>query len=266
LRYEHEEGLKKKLLMLTEKIPGLFAHKVICISPSIKKKSIEDNLFKESKMEVIAKGSSNGINLENFNRNKIDTTARLKLKQELNIENHFIYGFVGRLIDRKGIKELVHAFLKVNNEFPDTRLVLVGKKDITQLSDSNILKTIESNPAIIWVGWQDNIPLFMSVFDVFVMPAWWEGFGNAYIEAASMNIPVIGSNGTGCIDAVNHNHNGLIVKTKDEEALFKTMMKYYKNSDLRKEHGANGASWVQNFKQKTIWEGLEKIYIEDFKQ
>ena len=44
-RYEHEIGFKRKLLMFMEKLTARFAHKIICISPSVKQLGIKDVLF-----------------------------------------------------------------------------------------------------------------------------------------------------------------------------------------------------------------------------
>ena len=264
LRYEHESGLNKKLMQRTEKIAGSFAHKIICISPSVRDKAVNDGIFRRNKTRVIAKGSSNGIDLEKFTRTNINEKKAAELRKSLGIENELVFGFVGRLVDRKGINELYQAFNQVFQEQKDTKLVLVGKKDETQLQDKNLVNHIATHPGIRWVGWQDDIPLFMSIMDVFVMPAWWEGFGNSYIEAATMGIPVIGSKGTGCIDAVSHGFNGYQVPIKEIEPLKKAMKAYLQNEQLRMEHGQNGLKWAQNFKQEIIWNGLKNIYENEY--
>jgi glycosyltransferase involved in cell wall biosynthesis len=260
LRYEHEQGFTRSLLKFTESIPGKLAHQIICISPSVKEQALADKVFSEEKITVISQGSSNGVNLEKFNRSNVAVDDTAALKTKLDLDGKFVFGFVGRLINRKGINELYAAFSKFYEQYPDTRLVLVGKKDISQLYDKTLINKIENHEGIVWVGWQDNIPLYMSIFDVFVMPAWWEGFGNTYIEAANMGLPVIGSNGTGCRDAVKHNFNGTIVLKKDFDTLYDALIKYYTHPELVQQHGQNGPVWSQNFKQHIIWEGLNRIY------
>lgn len=260
LRYEHEKGFSKWLLKNLEKVCGAVVHKVICISPSVRDRAVQDKVFKEEKIQVISQGSSNGINLTKFNLEAVPIIERQKLQLELNLKDKFVFGFVGRLIDRKGINELIEAFEYISKKYPETVLILVGKKDLSQLSNPEIIQRIENNPSIKWVGWQDNIPLYMSIFDVFVMPAWWEGFGNTYVEAANMKVPVIGSDGTGCQDAVKHNFNGTIVEKKNIEDLKVAMETYITDRNLLKIHGENGPIWSQNFQQVVIWEGLNNIY------
>jgi glycosyltransferase involved in cell wall biosynthesis len=263
LRYEHEKGFMRKLLITTEKIPGKLCHKIICISPSVKKQAIKDYIFKDSKIVVFKKGSSNGINLNKFSLNSLNTETIKELKIKYNLKGKFVYGLVGRLIDRKGINELYEAFDDLSNNNSNLKLLLVGKSDKSQLHDRSLIEKIKNHKSITWVGWQDNIPLYMSLIDVFVMPAWWEGFGNSYLEAAAMQKPVIGTNGTGCIDAIKKDFNGLVIPIKKVEPLKKAMLKYYLDSDLRRIHGENGLKWVKNFKPEDIWQEQKKLYEQN---
>ena len=66
-RFEHEIGLKRSVLKLTEKITSFLAHKVICISKSVQRFGIQNNIFNEEQTVITNMGSSNGINLDLFN-------------------------------------------------------------------------------------------------------------------------------------------------------------------------------------------------------
>ena len=110
-RFEHEKGLKRTVLVTMEKLTASSAHQVICISNSVRTLGIDNGIFSAEKSLVILKGSSNGIDLERFDSNKIIASEKEALQKELGLNNsNFVYGFVGRLIDRKGIKELYEAF------------------------------------------------------------------------------------------------------------------------------------------------------------
>ncbi|MEX0719965.1 MAG: glycosyltransferase family 4 protein [Balneolaceae bacterium] len=260
LRYEHEKGLFKKFLRFIEKIPGILSHYIICISPSVEHKALKEKVFNPKKTIVISKGSSNGLDLSKFSIDKVDESERNKLIKKYSADSNFIYTFVGRIIDRKGINELYEAFDAINKKYRDTRLIFVGNFDKKQLRDVDIIRKLKNHDNIHLAGWQDNVPLFFSISDVFVMPAWWEGFGNSYIEAAAMGVPIIGTNGTGCIDAVNDGFNGIIVNVKSIEELKKAMNVYYENKEILIEHGENGIRWAKNFENEIIWNGLQKLY------
>lgn len=126
LRYEHEKGIIKTTLILMEKITGFFSHKIICVGPSLLEKTQEDKLFPKSKVNLINKGSSNGVNLSRFNPLLIQKKEKELLKNELKIkESELVFGFVGRMVDRKGINELYNAFNNLTKKEKNIKLVLV---------------------------------------------------------------------------------------------------------------------------------------------
>lgn len=261
-RYEHEHGILKKILMFCEKVSGACAQKIICISPSVKTLGVKDGLFKESKCVVINKGSSNGIDPDYFSQDNVKEAETQALRQKYGLEGKFVYGFLGRIIDRKGIKEMFEAFSRIYENDDDVRLFVVGPWDDKQISDKSLHDRMLKHSGVVLPGRTDEVPLFLSVMDVFLLPAWWEGFGNVVVQAADMGIPVIGSTGTGVCDAVCDGFNGINVPPKDVEALIEAMLKLKDNDDFRNMLANNGPIWGQNFKSEIIWEGMEQLYRE----
>lgn len=259
-RFEPEKGLKRRLLILTERVTALFAHKIICISPSLQELGIRNKIFTISNSSVINKGSSNGIDLKKFSPKNIDLNQRNQLIHKLGLNDYFVFGFVGRIYDRKGINELYHAFSALSENMPDLRLLLVGRFEEDQISDKGIIELIKIHKGVIYAGPQNNIPLFLSLMDVFVFPVWGEGFGNVAIEAAAMGIPVISTDSTGAKDAVKHNFNGLMVEPKSFKKLKDIMLFFYENKGIRETMGRNGIEWAKNFDNLIIWNGMEQIY------
>ena len=111
-------------------------------------------------------------------------------------------------------------------------------------------------------GRTDEVPLFLSVMDVFVLPAWWEGFGNVVVQAAAMGIAVISTFGTGTRDAVSDGYNGILVPVKDIASLTDAMAALYLDSERRLLLGNNGIEWAKNFENEIIWKGMLEIYRE----
>jgi glycosyltransferase involved in cell wall biosynthesis len=260
-RFEHETGLKKTILVTMEKITAHFAHQIICISNSVRDLGIENAIFSKDKSLVIHQGSSNGIDLERFSSNQVNASQITDLKNELGLnDTHFVYGFVGRLIDRKGIKELYEAFSNLYAKNSSLRLLIVGPVEKSQLADLNLIAQMEDHAGILLVGTQSNVPLYLSVMAVFCLPAWWEGFGNVSVQAAAMGLPVIATDVTGSRDAVSKDFNGLLIPAKSTEALQEAMLSLYENEEKRKVLGQNGVIWAQNFDSKRIWDGISKLY------
>ena len=115
-RFEHEKGIKRHVLILMEKITSLCAHKVVCISKSVQSLGVQHKIFKEEKTIITNKGSSNGINLDLFNP-EISAYHEVtsKLISDYDLQDSFVFGFLGRIVDRKGINELLHVLIRKQN-------------------------------------------------------------------------------------------------------------------------------------------------------
>jgi glycosyltransferase involved in cell wall biosynthesis len=245
-------------LKLIDRLPGFFAEKVICVSPSIR--DARERLFGEKKGIVIGKGSCNGFDFSCFSPGNISNAEKEILKSKLSIKDKFIFGFVGRLVDEKGIKELYTAFSFLYSKNENVQLLLVGPIESVFVNDKNIIDKIRSHPGIVMMGIQRNIPIYLSVMNVFVLPAWSEGFGNVLVEAAAMGVPIISTAVTGCKDAVCDGFNGILISPKNADQLYEKMLLLYTDNVLRETLGRNGLEWAQNFRQEIIWKGLEQLY------
>ena len=258
-RFETELGLKRKILIWTEKISAHLAHKVIYVSPSLLEKAVDMGICKEEKALLIEKGSSNGVNIEFFNFNQVNEHERKKLINKYNLYGKLVIGFVGRVSKHKGSEELVAVFERLQKQYADLRLIMMGHIDCS----TEFENYFRSNPNIIHIPFQDNVPLYMSLFDIFVLPSWREGFPNVPIQAAAMGLPVIVSDATGCIDAVKEGYNGKIFKCGDENDLYDVLYQYIENKELREKHGVNGKKWALNFNSRKIWNGIKKVYEDN---
>ena len=259
-RFEHERGPKRKILIFMERLAGRFAQKIICISPSLERLSHELKVFPANKTVVIKKGSSNGIDLKRFDPAKVSPSDTARLKEDLGVAGNFVYGFVGRLYDRKGIIEIYHAFNELYNSNPNIRFIFVGGVEKEQIADMSVLEAIQRHPGILCVGPQADVPLYLSLMDVFVFPAWGEGFGNVLVQAAAMGVPVISTKATGCRDAVSDGFNGMLLEPRNVNAVKEAMTLLYNDQGLREKYGRNGIEWAKNFDSVAIWEAMKKLY------
>jgi glycosyltransferase involved in cell wall biosynthesis len=262
-RFEHEKGNKRKVLIAMEKITSFFSHKVICISNSVENLGLKHQIFKKNKSIVIHRGSSNGVNLSLFNPNDLNyQNVKNELQQKYNLENKLVFGFLGRIVDRKGINELFEVFCEMYKTNESLRLLLVGPFEMSQIEDKSLIEKINNHPAIINYGRvkQEDVPGYILAMNVFVLPAWWEGFGNVLVQAAAMGIPVISTTGTGTIDAVSDGVNGILIPVKDKIKLHEAMVKLGEDETLRQQFGKNGLNWAKNFNREIIWQELHKIY------
>lgn len=262
-RYEHEDGIFKNLLIYMEKITARSATKILCISQSVRSKGIEYNIFTGRKSVVINKGSSNGVDLNLYNRKNLNAKKLKELKEKHNPDDKFIFGFLGRIVERKGFVELLEAFDRIYQNDEKVKLLVVGRPYYDQI-DKAIIEKANSHPGVDMVGLVDyeETPYFYNMMNVFVLPAYWEGFGNVLTQAAAMGLPVIATDVTGCKDAVSDKFNGELIPSKNVDVLHETMVKFMNDPELLSKYATNGIEWVNNFEPEIIWSGMHELYSQ----
>lgn len=260
LRHESLTGFSEKLQIAIERIVGRLATHVICETESLKNLALTQNLFDVEKCYVLGPGSS-GVQLENFNPEKFSSDFRSELRSSMGIpEDSIVIGLVGRLVPRKGISELIESWKEIRRNYPSAILLLVGPIESAQSLESSDISTIQNDSRIISTGMVSDVAKYYSIMDVFTLPAHWEGFGNVLVEAASMGVPVVTTNGTGTIDAAKDGYNAKIIDVKDTVALTKAISEYLDDPSLRYKHGKNGQEWATKFDRKKILRHLYEFY------
>lgn len=265
LVYETSKGLKRELLINIDRLASRLATNIVCVSPSVAKRSIEDKLNSESKQVILANGTCNGIDVDRFNKHNIREDKILELKNKLGISDEdFIIGFTGRLVRDKGIVELIRAYNTLKSKYPNVKLLLVGMLEVRDALPEDIVEVINEDNKIIkpgYVGYAE-IEYYYALMSVFVLASYREGFPTSVLEASSMGLPVITTRATGCVDSIIDGITGIFVNHDDKD--LHTALEYlYTNGEERKKMGDNGRKFVvDNFNQVIIWKEIEKLYCQ----
>lgn len=260
LVFPTSKGLKRRVLMATDWLTCACATHVLPEGEGVKNDLLNNGITKKP-IKVLGYGNCRGIDLERFNTElpEIKTGASKIRKDGITT---FIT--IGRLVGDKGINELIEAFVKLNKEFSDTRLVLVGGKEqnLDPLK-AETLKEIESNPAIEAVGQQSDVRPWLLASDVFVLPSYREGFPNVVIEAGAMGLPSIVTDINGSREIIIDGQNGIVVPSKDSEALYKAMKECLEDKDkVRKMAKASRPMIASRYEQSFVRKCLLDFYEE----
>lgn len=211
-------GMKLNLLKLIEKITYTAATHVWPNSESLRSFILENKFTEASKLMVISKGSSNGVDTARFNEEVLRKSILEEVKKNIAYDPACTYLlFVGRLVKDKGICELVNVFKKLSQLHTGLKLVLVGQFEKTlDPLPAETEKEITHNSSIIHIYWTNKVEYYMSLANFFIFPSYREGFPNVLLEAGAMKLPVICSNIGGNIDIVQHQKTGLVFETYKE--------------------------------------------------
>lgn len=267
-------GLKRKILMATDKILCACATHIIPEGEGVKA-DLQAHITKKP-MKVLGYGNVMGVDMERFNPKRFD------MKKD---ERVFIYTFVGRIVGDKGINELVEAFMRLNDKYPQTRLKLIGRYE-TELDPVSELTQdrIKANKNIIIAGekFGDELLEEFVKADCHVMPSYREGFPNTVLEAGAMGLPQIvtdinGSREIVCGISKTQNcgttefgngkikicKNGIIVPSKDADCLYKAMELILTNGRLRNEMASNAREMIESRFEKSFVQGCQIQYYKD---
>jgi glycosyltransferase involved in cell wall biosynthesis len=257
-------GMKKKLLVVAERLTYFFSTEVYVNSTGLKN-YIAENVSASKKISIVGKGSSNGINADFYSRSEALEQQAQMLRVKYGIgSDDIVFSFVGRVVKDKGIGEIVFAFKKLVTENTGRRffLLLVGpfEQDLDPLDESDYAY-LSKNDKVILAGFQRDVRPWIMASDVFVFPSYREGFPNVVMQACCLGVPTIVSDINGCNEIVKHNETGTIVKPKDKESLKNAMNELISDRRRMLKYSQNARQFViDNFDQQHIWRLLQKEY------
>lgn len=145
--------------------------------------------------------------------------------------------YVGRLIDYKGINELIGAYEKVD----DGILNIYGDgADVGKYK-----KMAENNKGIVFHGFVHDPLKVIAENEVFVLPSYYEGLSIALIQATMMGKMIIATNVDGNPEVVIDKETGLLVPSKDTNSLAEAIKYALQHKKETKEFGENARKFYE---------------------
>lgn len=252
-------GLQRRILMLTDSLTCLCATHVIPEGEGVKNDLFRHGITKKP-LQVLGYGNVRGIDMDRFSRRP----EVMALADSLRKDGVFTFLFVGRIVRDKGMNELLAAFQRLNGAHPATRLVLIGNyEDSLDPISSEAREVIGSNPCVEAVGPKsgDELLAYYAAADCFVFPSYREGFPNTVLEAGAMGLPSIVTDINGSREIIVQGKNGVIIPSKDEQALYEAMQQMMNRNDERKYMAGQARQMVADrFEQGFVRQCLYKFY------
>lgn len=120
--------------------------------------------------------------------------------------------FIGRVMEAKGVGELLEAARKIKKENVEFQIVGPYEENYAEIIEQN-----EKDGNIQYFGQQDDVHAFIKKAHAVIMPSHFEGMSNVLLEAASTGRPVLASAIPGCMETFDEGISGFSFKVKDVE-------------------------------------------------
>lgn len=166
------------------------------------------------------------------------------IRQKWGLGNEPLILYIGRISPHKGIHLLIQAFLEVQKEIPEAKLIIAGKH--TFAGYSRRLRSI-SNNSVIFAGYvpDADIPAYYAACDIYVTATLWEGFNLPLAEAEACGRPVIAYNMGPHPEVVSDGKTGLLTPTGNIPAMASAIQSLLTDTNTRQSMGRNAAVFAR---------------------
>ncbi|MEI6493331.1 MAG: glycosyltransferase [Verrucomicrobiota bacterium] len=159
-----------------------------------------------------------------------------------------VIGYVGRLVESKGLATLAEALKKLKGLAWHFHVIGTGDYRGTferLLLDAGIADRVTFH------GFTPHLrtPEFLSAFDLLVVPSetqsnWKEQFGRVIVEAMACGTPVVGSDSGEIPVLILASGGGLVFPERDADALSDCIRRLIGQPELRRQMALRGKKWV----------------------
>lgn len=207
---------------------------------------------------------NNAIEAKRFVLNK---EVRDKKRKELQLEDFFVVGHIGRFHPQKNHAFIIDIFKELSEKNSKVKLLLIGDGTLRKEIEKKV-SNLGLSEKVIFTGVRPDIPELLQAMDVFLFPSLFEGLPVTLIEAQASGLEIYASETisqeVAITDLINYNSlnshpsewvNNILNKKRlnkrknylseienanyDIEKNSLWLQEFYKNSVLKQEMGVN---------------------------
>lgn len=206
----------------------------------------------------------NGIDFKRFEKEKVNI---LKIKKDIGIIGFkHVIGMVASLSDHKDHETLLNAVPMVLQTYPESCFLFIGDGRQREKLESKV-RRLGLNENVYFLGYRNDIDQVIQILDIAVLQTnsdvHLEGLSNAILEAMTVGVPVVASEGGGTNEIIKNNITGVLVKSKRPEETAKAIIDLLGDKETAKKISDRAKIYVrQMFNLQRYVNNYEKIYRE----
>ncbi|MBA6357432.1 MULTISPECIES: glycosyltransferase [unclassified Colwellia] len=249
--FENAEDIKLRLFIWLGNRIMKYANVVVPLSKALCE-DVKGFGVKDSKIVYV----QNGVDLSEVEEQKV------KFNKLMSVGDAKRIGFVGQMISRKNIHDILDIFETLAGKYPNISLSLLGDGESRAELEEHT-KSLNHKNRIEFMGYRDDRLELLQSFDLFVMTSTLEGIPRCLMEATAMGIPVAAYNIAGVDQLIEHQKTGLLAPFGEKEILATYWEELLFDEEKAKKLSDNACEFVnENYAGKR----MATEYIEVFKQ
>ncbi|TXC81398.1 glycosyltransferase family 4 protein [Luteibaculum oceani] len=182
------------------------------------------------------------------------------------IKNSFIMLTTARMSSNEGYKgydRVIKSLPIILKKIPNIHYVLVGKYDEQEKQRlDNLINQYQVQNHVTFTGFvsEDELRIWMTQSNLFIMPSTMEGFGIVYIEAMASGTPVIAGNKDGSVDALAGGELGMLVDPESVDEIANAVIHIHNNYEHVLKGEALRAAVIRKFGFEVFSKKVEEIF------
>jgi UDP-glucose:(heptosyl)LPS alpha-1,3-glucosyltransferase len=175
-----------------------------------------------------------GVDFAVFNSSVRNEGAQLRTSLGIGREPIVVL-FVGTNYERKGLDTVLQGISRLRDK-EKYRLLVVGKGNIPRYQ--RLAQKLGLQEITVFCGYQEHMPPFYGAADIFLLPSYYDPFGNVCLEAMACGLPVITTRETGVSELMAHGKSGFVMDHPGDISTLANWLEALEDPELRRSMGA----------------------------
>ena len=189
-----------------------------------------------------------GVNLDEFKFTKYPESDEI-----------IRFNYVARIVDFKGISELLACAEQIKHKYQNTEFVLYGDYDDESYREK--VQALESKGIVKYGGVQLDMRPCIAIAHCVIHPSYYEGITNVILEHGAMGRPAIASDIPGCREPIDNGKSGYTFELKNVDDLVAKVEKFILLS--HEDKSAMGKAAREKMEREYDRNIVTNIYIEE---
>jgi len=252
-------SLKRKFYILLEKLTIRCADMIVSVGYNTIEAYHKENIGRKIPYEIVR----SGIDIEHYMDDAItDKDKKQQFRQSLNIAaDDFVIINVGRFSSSKAQRYTIQAFIELKKKYNNLKLLLIGEGELLNECKALVDNSTIDKQSIIFLGYQQYVPKFLSISDMFMFTSLREGLPRVIVEASLLKVPVVTFSVEGANEVLEHKKTGFIAEQGNVKELEFYAEQLILQPDLRNSFGELARKHViDNWDMRLMSKKLREIY------